>query len=82
MCFSSATHRSTSKILMYVFNLVLGLIFLHSNCYFNKLLFSLVLTYVSPDLALGYRLAASVAAIYFSGFQVHRHSSFLSNHLP
>lgn len=53
MCFHSATYRKTSKILMHIFNLVLGLIFLPLNCQLNKLLPSLVLTYVCPDLALG-----------------------------
>lgn len=68
---------------MYVFNLVLGLIFLHLNCHLNKLLFSLLLTYVSPDLGLGYGLAGFVdAAMYSAGFQVYRYSSFLFTYLP
>lgn len=67
---------------MYVFNLVLRLIFLHLNCRLNKLLFSLLLTHVSPDLGFGYGLAASVdAAIYSAGFQVYSHS-FFPLHLP
>lgn len=53
MCFYSTTYRNTSKILMYIFSLDLGLMFLSLNCHFNKLLCSLVLTHVSPNLALG-----------------------------
>lgn len=62
----SATYRRTSKILMHIFNLILGLVFLSLNRHFNKLLFSLVLTYVSPDLALGWSLAAFIDAIIYS----------------